>query len=579
MHYILWLLLGVASAPRPATVHEVQPTLRDATHAVWLHGPTHSGKVDASAAAAWPHFSSSMGTRSGARCATLDDARYTGYDEGGQYCEAASTALDDNAHLLVFSGRLGVALDAGGLKAAANSGSRNLFTKLGALSGAAATPSEAHGSLPSVTSSITLDVTCSGELTTYVLGAKDNGFVQVGLVRQGHTVTQLSLTGFEFQSATSGGVYGPCETFVSTQQSNADFTAAAGGRRLDATSSVTDGPNATDTLNIMNIDTSDLTDALNVMHMPKLTGVPTTFTSAPNVMDAPTFTLPPNATGTARRLTHNTNHHCNQDYGGASHPCPSAAYPKCVGFVQGSGWGKCWSECTASGGHPNLWGELSVWGDAINFELAWDGDFDLGAGCTGSVGVVIGSHRASLALPNSRRLTLALTAANDTALVAGQTSTHAIAVSSTATNSPQWILERAATQDVFVEVPTSTPKCSYNTACRDVPLKLVDVIATNPHPTESQTLRLSFSRNFETRGSGITQSSPSAEITGLTTQLWETASAQASGIPMQLSKNWHSGSNAAYWAGFDGSWWTASSLLRLPPNSTISLSLALSYEL
>ena len=47
---------------------------------------------------------------------------------------------------------------------------------------------------------------------------------------------------------------------------------------------------------------------------------------------------------------------------------------------------------------------------------------------------------------------------------------------------------------------------------------------------------------------------------------------------MQLSKNWHSGSNAAYWAGFDGTWWTASSLLRLPPNSTISLSLAINYE-
>ena len=38
------------------------------------------------------------------------------------------------------------------------------------------------------------------------------------------------------------------------------------------------------------------------------------------------------------------------------------------------------------------------------------------------------------------------------------------------------------------------------------------------------------------------------------------------------------GSTDAYWAGFDGYWWTASSLLRLPPNSTISLSLALNYE-
>ena len=38
------------------------------------------------------------------------------------------------------------------------------------------------------------------------------------------------------------------------------------------------------------------------------------------------------------------------------------------------------------------------------------------------------------------------------------------------------------------------------------------------------------------------------------------------------------GSTDAYWAGFDGYWWTASVLLRLPPNSSIALSLALSYE-
>ena len=54
--------------------------------------------------------------------------------------------------------------------------------------------------------------------------------------------------------------------------------------------------------------------------------------------------------------------------------------------------------------------------------------------------------------------------------------------------------------------------------------------------------------------------------------------ATTNGIPVQISKNWHSGSKAAYWAGYDGSWWTASSFLRLPPNSKISLSLALNYE-
>ena len=47
---------------------------------------------------------------------------------------------------------------------------------------------------------------------------------------------------------------------------------------------------------------------------------------------------------------------CKQNYGGASHPCP-AEYPECVGFVEGQGWGQCWSTCNATG-HPNLWGEV-----------------------------------------------------------------------------------------------------------------------------------------------------------------------------------------------------------------------------
>ena len=67
-------------------------------------------------------------------CAVLDDTRYTGYDEEGRYCEAASPALDDEAHLLLHSGRLGVVVDAGGLKAPANSYARNLFPRLGATS-------------------------------------------------------------------------------------------------------------------------------------------------------------------------------------------------------------------------------------------------------------------------------------------------------------------------------------------------------------------------------------------------------------------------------------------------------------
>jgi len=50
------------------------------------------------------------------------------------------------------------------------------------------------------------------------------------------------------------------------------------------------------------------------------------------------------------------------------------------------------------------------------------------------------------------------------------------------------------------------------------------------------------------------------------------------GTPLQISKNWHSGKSSAYWAGYDGNWWTANVLLRVPSDSSISLSFAIAYE-
>ena len=526
------VVLASVRAQRVATVHEVQPSLRDTVHAVWINGPTYSDKLLSSASAAWPAFQTGLATRSGSRCATRDDTRYTGYDDNGAYCEAASTAMDDNAHLILHSGRLGIVVDAGGLRAAASTNTRNLFPKVGVL-GATATARSAYDTLSPSSTSISMDVTCGADTAAYVLGTTGDTFVQVGLVRQGHTVTQLSLTGLEFQRQTSGGVYGPCESFVPEQQSSASFAASVG-----------------------------------------------------------------------RRLSHITNHHCNQDYGGTSHPCPSADYPACVGFVQGSGWGKCWSVCTAAGGHPNLWGELTVWGDSIAFELAWDEDFTLQEGCTGAITVAIGGHSSTAILPagrrrlvsfdevegstradlapnhdvpieafehappygaiddalhfprqqsatnhaehgrtltsdTQRRISLRLAVSSDgTSLTTAAAPLETLTVTSTA---GRWVLSRPTTRDVVVEVPTSVGTCGYNTACSSQPLRLVDVVATNPDPFERQTLRLTFSRNFPVRDGTLAQSGTGAEITGLSTQLWETSSLQPTGVPMQISKNWHTG--------------------------------------
>ena len=159
------VLLGLVSAQRPATVHEVQPSSRDRVHAIWLNGPTFSGKVSGGG---WPAFEADVDTRSGTMCAALDDARYSGYDEGGQYCEAASPALDDDAHLLLHSGRLGVVVDVG-------PHARNVLPRLGATSGTAATARAVYDALNTSSTNITLDVACGSANTSYVLGTTGGG--------------------------------------------------------------------------------------------------------------------------------------------------------------------------------------------------------------------------------------------------------------------------------------------------------------------------------------------------------------------------------------------------------------------
>jgi hypothetical protein len=330
-------------------------------------------------------------------CAVLDDTRYTGYDEEGRYCEAASPALDDEAHLLLHSGRLGVVVDAGGLKAPANSYARNLFPRLGATSGTEATPQAVYDALGTTSTTITLDTACeldSSSRVELLLGTAGGGdFVQVGLVRQGHTVTQVTLTNLQFESM-AGTVYGPCASFVPEIQ-------------------------------------------------------------------------PPGW--------------CKKDFGGVANPCLSPDYPKCIGFVEGQSWGRCWSVCTNS-----VWGELSVWGDSIAFELAWDADFDLAAGCSGAITVAltsaVGTHSSTAALTSGTgggRLSLVLTA-DGSSLAAGQASSHPVEVTSEAGQ----VLTRAATHDVFIEVPTNTPKCGAHH------------MRPNPNPNPNRNRNRNHNRNL-----------------------------------------------------------------------------------
>jgi hypothetical protein len=240
---------------------------------------------------------------------------------------------------------------------------------------------------------------------------------------------------------------------------------------------------------------------------------------------------------------------------------------------------------------PNLWSELTVWGDSIALDLAWDLPYNITslttspATCTASItsSLAIGSDpaitRTASAL-DSGRVSILLNYQDDGKVVAvnpNENKQYPIAVKSS--DGASQVRSRAATGDVVIEVPKATPTCGYSTTCAKVPLTLVPIEISNPHPTKTQTVRLFFSRNFNTRDRTVLGSNVGSEITGMNLQLWDTATNQATGIPVQISKNWHSGATAAYWAGFSGSWWTGNVLLHLPPRSLISLSLAINYEL
>ena len=502
----LLVCLTIVAAQRTATVDELQPTASEQLHTIWVNGPTNSGKLTQPN---WPSFSA--GSSSTDTLCTTHDDRFTGYTTNGQqYCSPANSALDDNPHLILHSGRVGIVLNAKGASGLPVT-NRNLFPKIGSVSVSqdqqSKTSKQIYDTLPAATTDISLTTTCSGgETTKYSLGTSmTNEFVQIGLVRQGHAVTQLTLSALQFEDS-SGGLFGPCGPFVSHKDP--------------------------------------------------------------------------------------ANGNCN---GASNWPCPSTSggsqYTSCVGFVQGSSWGKCWNECTDTGS-PEVWGELTVWGDSISFRLAWDSGFTLPAGCTGeiqmsfSVSSVTTIKTATLSASGDDLYILFVhdkvsgvlsNVADHDLTLSGYNAMNPIQVTKPSGSSAS-IVARSTTHDVFVEVPSNTAKCGYNMECKNIPLIKVPIILTNPHPTQEKTLRLSFSRNFETRDNSLTNSRPGSEITGLVGQLYDTASNSPSGIPCHISKNWHSGSTASYWAGFDGSWWTVNCFLRMPPDSTIPLTLAINYE-
>ena len=110
-------------------------------------------------------------------------------------------------------------------------------------------------------------------------------------------------------------------------------------------------------------------------------------------------------------------------------------------------------------------------------------------------------------------------------------------------------------------------------------MPVVDFTAQNNDNDNAAVVRLSVTRNFASRGYAdhVSQNGPGAEITGMSVVILD-ADDNPTGLPCQISKNWHVNSDAAYWAGYDGYWWSLNVMLRLPPGASFSGKMALSYQ-
>lgn len=178
-----------------ASVRDVQPNARDMVHTVWLNGPTYSKKIENNrlATSKWPAFESAhaevglevpQGDESEA--CNPKNARYSGFDANGKYCYSASNGLDNAPHLTLYSGWVGLVLDAG----MANG---NVLPKFGVVPHevGSGTTAEIYAALPESNLEVTLTTSKGVE---YKLGKQSSDFAVVSAVRQGIVTTHILVT-------------------------------------------------------------------------------------------------------------------------------------------------------------------------------------------------------------------------------------------------------------------------------------------------------------------------------------------------------------------------------------------------
>ena len=153
----------------------------------------------------------------------------------------------------------------------------------------------------------------------------------------------------------------------------------------------------------------------------------------------------------------------------------------------------------------SIWLELSVWGDSVGAVLVWEGDHDGFEGFV-TINVRLNGTDYSLDTPlGTENATILLTAQQGGGIVVntGLSGMDQLEVSvgdaSRGIGGTSRVIKRPRYGDVFVEVPSTLPRCSYSTGCDGgyaIPFEL------NNTGNSPLAVHLSLSRNFYIYGIG-----------------------------------------------------------------------------
>jgi len=567
---------------------------------VWLNGPGHSQQLSGG----WPDFGSPSSGSNGGECDVTDeDVRYTGYNVNGGFCRKASDSLDAKPHLVIYSGIVGVVLDA-------SAGSGSLFPQLGStgtfpfLDGLSASEVSSGLAVSAVTATTTLK--CSNK-SAEVLTAKPNpdkgSTAEFGLVRQGHAVTHVTVDNLKWLNETGKEftVDDACNGKKISNRANCKFNYEKGN--TFQTCLDPDYPTCVGFVEGKNWGKcfSDPLVRRNETCSASF-GEPS---SGNNPCDTDSFPLCKSDKCFPNPVEDPDKPQCNQDNGGKSKPC-SKEYQTCVGFKQGISWGTCFNNgstnaevcdsdkgtvggscqdpvfpiCNENGKcskDPSTcfleppWFDVTTWGDSIALHFHWGAT----PGCSGTV-----QFEAQM---DDKTVTHTAVYEEETViemLLTGQEGASTLSeetggggLDDLVVTSSERVTKRPSFGDVVVALGNSIHTCDYK-PCGNR-LSKVDVSVANSNVSESQTVRLTLRRNTKVNYDGSYPSRIGAEITGMNVMVWDKNTQQPIGIPLHISKNWHDGNGSSI---YRGTWWTANLLFHLPPSHTLDLTFAIVYE-